>query len=254
MRKRILLLVLALLLTGCGREDPYRVDTVVWIPVDPTQAPTVPPVTETQEPATEEALEATTPETEAPETDQPTEPPKKTPTSGQKPPSNKNNSSGQDDKPKETAPAATQPPATEPVATEPKLYDISGYAMGSLCYGISDEINALRSEAGVGELTLSSRLSAIASCRGYELSQLWSHTRPDGRGFATVLADYGYGAGAVTELLVYDSGGADGAAMVAKWAGSEAHLQSLLSENYTTAGVGIYRADGYLYVCVLLVG
>lgn len=269
------LLGVLLLCSGCGmEEDPYRVDTVVRIPVDPTEAPaateTAEPV-ETEAPMEESTEEPTEAPTEAP-TEEPeqapeaTEAPKKTSSGGSKGSSNKNNStnkgsSSKETEPKETKPAPTEAPATEPEVTEPPetepedtLYDISGYSVNSLGYGIRDEINALRTAEGISELELSSRLSAIASCRGYELSQVWSHTRPDGRGYATVLEDYGYGAGAVTELLVYVSGSGDAASIVAKWAESDSHRGSMLSESYSTVGIGTYRANGYTYVCVLLVG
>ena len=45
--KRVILCTLAFLLLTCGcaqtQEDPFRVDTVVLIPVDPTEAPTEQP-------------------------------------------------------------------------------------------------------------------------------------------------------------------------------------------------------------------
>ncbi len=333
--------MVVLLCSGCSfQESAYRVDTVVWIPVNPTEAPT-----ELAETAGAKENTEATKATEPTQGTEATEAPKKTTnknnSTGKKPSTNKNNSTGKTEKPKETepprtepvetrppatglpetAPVVTEPPVTEPEATkvpdtqppetapavtkplntqppetvpletessdtrpsetvpavteppaaqpeetkpeateppqtepETPLYDISGYSVGSLGYGICDEINALRVGEGLTEISLNARLSAIASCRGYELSQVWSHTRPDGRGYYTVLGDYGYGAGAVTELLVYVSGSGDAASVVAKWAGSDSHLASMLSESYSTIGVGTYQADGLTYICVLLAG
>ena len=52
--KRVALCFLAVMLLTCGcaqtQEDPFRIDTVVYIPVDPTDAPTE----ATTESATEE--------------------------------------------------------------------------------------------------------------------------------------------------------------------------------------------------------
>ena len=157
--------------------------------------------------------------------------------------------------PKETKPPATQPPETEPPVTEPSgtepdPYDISGYTVGNLEYRILDRINEHRVEAGLEELYLDSYLCAIASCRGYEANLVWSHTRPDGRHFATVLDDYGYGAGSVRELLAYATGDADG--MVDKWMSSESHRDILLGE-FTTLGVGIYRGGGYTVAACLII-
>lgn len=284
-REIILLMLLELILTGCSRaDDPYRVDTVVRIPVNPTDAPTetlaeaTEVVTDPTEAAGTEPEETEEPTETVPET---TEPEKKQSTGGSKSSGGTKRSSGKNDStktteppketdpPKETQlpatePAETEPAAavhseegeeqTEPPATEPEVYDISGYSVGSLEYSILDQINAARSEAGLGALSLNSRLSAIASCRGYEISQVWSHTRPDGRGYSSVLSDYGYGAGTVTELLAYVSGGGDAAAIVDKWLSSDSHKGSMLSESYTTVGIGVYCANGYTYICCLMVG
>ena len=282
MKRKILIAVLAALcLVGCARaEDPYRVDTVVYIPADPTAAPTEVTVpAETAEPTvaeTEAAAEETEPTPAATEPE-PTEG-KKTTSSGKNTSSNKNTGSGKKPssgknngtaaKPTEppvTEPAPTEPqvteapavepeetevPATEPEPTDPPLYDISGYSVGSLEYAMKDAINAYRTEAGLGELSLSSRLCAIASCRGYEISQVWSHTRPDGRSYSTVLEDYGYG-GWAQELLVYVSGSGDAQTIIDKWMSSDSHKQLLLG-GYSTIGIGVYRVGGNTYVACLL--
>ena len=55
MKREILLALLIMLsLTGCAKnEDPYRVDTVVYIPADPTDAPTEAAIPQ-ETPATEQ--------------------------------------------------------------------------------------------------------------------------------------------------------------------------------------------------------
>ncbi len=155
--------------------------------------------------------------------------------------------------PPKTEPSATEPPATEPPATEPPLYDISGYVVGNLEYAILNQINAHRADTALDALEMDERLCAIASCRSYEVSLVWSHTRPDGRGFATVLGDYGYGADSAEELLIYALGFADGTVMADRWMQSDAHRQLLLG-SWSTAGIGVYDANGYIYVTCLLVG
>ena len=146
----------------------------------------------------------------------------------------------------------TEPPETEPEPTDPPLYDISGYSVGSLETSMKDAINAYRTEAGLGEMSMSSRLCAIASCRGYEISQVWSHTRPDGRSYNTVLSDYGYG-GSARELLVHVSGSGDGQTIVDQWMCVDSYKELLLG-SYSTVGIGIYRANGNTYIACLLVG
>ena len=263
-----LLICLVLLLTGCGKDDPYRVDTVIQIPVNPTEPAEVSTEAPTEAPAEPETEEVTEPETEPEETAAPTEAPKQSNSGGNKgnsgkPSSNKGNSN-QEDPTEPTEPAETEETVTEPTEspqeptapeeTEPVRYDISGFSPGSLEYAMADAINAVREAEGCAPLRFDTRLSAIASCRGYEISSVWSHTRPDGRSYATVLGDYGYGAGTVKELLVYVSGGADGGSLVEKWLGSDSHRESLLSSGYSAVGIGTYYAGGMTYICCLLVG
>ena len=302
MKREILLALLIMLsLTGCAKnEDPYRVDTVVYIPADPTDAPTEAalhqetPATEQTEPApteqgaptetepeateavkettstkkssgskktttsskktntsskTETAAKATEPpatkpaETQPPATESPATQPPVTESPATEPPATE---------PPVTESAPTEPPATEPEPTDPPLYDISGYSVGSLETSMKDAINAYRTDAGLGEMSMSSRLCAIASCRGYEISQVWSHNRPDGRSYKTVLSDYGYG-GSARELLVHVSGSGDGQTIVDQWMCVDSYKELLLG-SYSTVGIGIYRANGNTYIACLLVG
>lgn len=277
-RKIIMVLLASVLLAGCS-------DTVVYIPEDALREegivvhiPMNPEKDSEAETAPTEQM-ATEPEETEPEQENTATVSKKTTSS-----SNKNTSSGNKNEttnketitgstepaetkpdsaenaggsgqitgtvPEITEPAATEPPATEPPVTEPPLYDISDYAVSDLEYAILDRINEYRLEEGLEELWLDEYLCAIASCRGYEASLVWSHTRPDGRGYWTVLDDYGYGGGASGELLGYSTG--DAAAVVDKWMGSESH-RNLLMGGSSTLGIGIYYAGGVIYVACLLV-
>ena len=261
-------LALLVSLTACGREAPYRVDTVVRIPVDPTEAP---------------AEVTVEPETEAPTQPEETEEPVAETESSEKKPSDSKNHSNKNSSNKKpasgnqsTEPAATQPPATEPPAaeapaTEPEMtepprtepeetapateppYDPSPYSVGSLEYAILAEINTARVENGLSELSLQTRLCGIAAIRAEEISRVWSHNRPDGSYYTSVLAEYGYGYGTSAEHLCYVSGSGDGAAIVSKWMNAE-NRDSLLDAAFTTVGIGIYRNGGVTYVACILTG
>lgn len=282
MKKRNLIWIVLcafLALTACGAEgeDLYRVDTVVQIPMDPTQAPTEAPE------ETESAPEMTAPAEETEESDSgkasstgsktssstgKSSSSGKTSSSGNKSSSSgKNSGSSKTESAKETQPAATEPPVTEspteapsePVATEPPTeapteppYDPSSYSVGSLEYAILDAINAYRAEEGLSELSMSTKLSGIAALRAQEIQQVWSHTRPDGRSYTSALSDYGYGYGSVTENLIY-AAGPSGQQIADKWM-SKDNRDSLLSASYTTAGIGIYTVGGVTYIANILVG
>ena len=253
---------MTLLLTGCS-------DTTVFIPEDAHQAqdgivvyiPAHP-----EKSTEEETAPATVPAQTEPAETEPEQ--KHTATVSKKPTSSSNKGTGSGSKndtpnqdtvtgsrePDETQPEAAEDekiPETDPAPTEPPSYDISDYAVSDLEYAMLDRINEYRLEEGLEELWLDEYLCAIASYRGFEASIVWSHTRPDGRGYATVLSDYGYGAGAAGELLGYSTG--DGAAVVDKWMSSESH-RALLMGGSSGVGIGIYYAGGITYVACLLIG
>lgn len=148
--------------------------------------------------------------------------------------------------------SATEPPETpiEP-STEPPGYDISGYQPGALEYAIAEQLNDYRGSVGMPGFAYDPDLCAIASYRSFEISRVWSHTRPDGRSYTTVLSDFDYRVSAAAELLGFAT--ADASAIAAKWIGSEDHQEILLGD-FDTIGVGIYQANGVTYVTCLLVG
>lgn len=275
----IWLLIAVLTFSGCSsarQADPYRVDTVVHIPVDPTDAPTEEPTDATTEPPTEAPSEAPT--------DAPTEPKETTPkttsskssssgksstSSGKGSSSSSKGSSSSSSKNNSTSkkePAVTQPPATAapetlPPETVPPTekaaeppYNPASYGVGGLEYAIVGELNASRVDAELSELSLDGYLSGIAYLRAKEASSSWSHTRPDGRSYKSALSDYGYGYGAAAELMVYVAGSGDAASITAKWMNSESHRENILSGSFSTAGIGVYSAGGMTYVVCLLVG
>ena len=142
----------------------------------------------------------------------------------------------------------TEPP-TEPVKDP---YDISGHTVGSLEYGIHAAINAERTAAGLPELSLDWSLCAIASVRAYECSLYWSHTRPDGSDWSTILSAYGYGGyTCAAENLLQSSDGMDAAGAVAIWASSDSHRENMCNPAFTRLGVGVYSCDGMIYLACI---
>lgn len=245
----VLMVALVLSLTGCGRNDPYRTDTVIYIPADPTTEATEPaPVAKEAEPETTETTPRATISffsSYAEENEKNNEASKKSSTGS----SNKTST-------KETEAPVTVPfpAAPDPAETECQIYDISDYAVGFMEISMMNQVNSLRLEAGLPELQMSDRLSAIASVRAYEACLCWSHTRPDGSDYTTVFGDYGFSAGAVGENLLYTSGGEDGPTLVSKWMAAETNRDNLMYEGFTTMGIGLYKANGYLYIACLLAG
>ena len=274
-------LVLGLMLPGCSpapqeSEQLFYGDTVVNIPLNPeTEEPTqmtetVPAETEAEtEPATEPtqastqtATKTTTTKSTSSKTTSSKTTSSKTTTKATEPPATEPPvTEPPATEPPETEPPVTEPPATEPPATEPPatespeaaIYDISDYAAGGLEYAVVDQINACRAEEGLEPLSMSGTLCGIASVRAYEVCLSWSHTRPNGSGWQSVLSDYGFGYSTAAEDLVHTAG-FDGASIVSKWMGSDGSRADILCADFTTIGVGIYSVDGTVFLAAIFVG
>ena len=240
MKKILLTLMVLLMLTGCKTQTGIKLDAIVDIPLNPTEA-----AVETTKPSTEPVEETTEP------TEAPTE---------QKTSTKKNNTTKKDtSKKKDTTSKqeATQPPtkATTEAPTEPPVvnYDPTGYSPSGRDRDVAAAVNAQRVTAGLSELTLDSRLCAIASLRAWECSEIWGSTRLDGSSGITVLREYGYSHTVAAENLYYGSAG--GEAIVAQWMASNSRKANILLESATVIGVGSYTTpDGTTFVVALMVG
>ena len=262
MKKYLLIICLALMLAGCKTIADIKPDTIVDIPLHPTEV-TSEPATEVTEPPTE---------TESPATQLPTETATEKSgnttsggktgggkTSGGKTSGGKGSGGSQPpatDPPTQppTAPP-TQPPTEPPTEapTAPPAYDPTGYSPGSLDRAVADAVNARRQEAGLDALTFDSRLCDIASVRAYELSLEWSHRRPDGSDGLSVLNQYGYGCGWAAENL--HNGAGSVSRIVERWMNSDSSAGNILWSSAATIGVGSYTtADGLTYVAAIFVG
>lgn len=259
-----MLLLPVLLLTGCRTVAEIKPDTIVDIPLHPTEVRSE-PVTEITAAATETqpAVGITEPTTVTEPAETTPEPPRNNGSSGGSSSGGKKPGKGSSNsKPTATEPP-TQPPTVPPTdpptepptetPTAPLAYDPSGYAPGSMDRAVADTVNAYRLDAGLEALTLNPRLSAIASVRAFEVMQLWSQTRPDGSSGISVLREYGYSYSCAGENLYF---GAAGAGTIGdKWMASKVQKNNILMESATTIGVGSFTdEDGITYVAALIVG
>lgn len=266
MKKLWFVLVLVLMLTGCKITQDIRMDTIVDIPLHPTE-----PVTQasTEETATDPAAE-TASEIQTIPREAPTEKSGRTESGSGKGTGGKTEkpTAGNTEKPTEgktespAAPPATQPPTdpptqpptqapTEPVDQASSGFDPGSFSPGALEYGIISEVNARRAEAGLDQLAADTALCRLAALRAWELTGNWSHSRPDGSDFRTVFSQYGYPCSGSAENIYYGVFGAG--AIVEKWMSDPEYSSRLLLEA-AAIGAGSYTADnGLTYVAVLIV-
>jgi uncharacterized protein YkwD len=97
-------------------------------------------------------------------------------------------------------------------------------------------------------LEYSEKLSDLANIRAQEASELFSHKRPDGRLWHSVLADnevYCYAG----ECLAYVYAPED---VVNAWMDSESHKNVIINSDFNYIGIGYCEKDGIPYYCILL--
>jgi len=117
--------------------------------------------------------------------------------------------------------------------------DTAGYAAE-----VARLVNAERAKAGLPALAADTALAAAAQSRAQETATSFSHTRPDGREWHTVLAEQGITYRRAGENIAY--GQKTPAEVVTGWMNSQGHRENILG-NFTRIGVGVYEKNGVLY-------
>lgn len=100
-------------------------------------------------------------------------------------------------------------------------------------------INQKRAEAGVGQLQLYIPACSAAKIRAAELVEKFSHSRPDGKGFDSVLNTCKISTNKAAENIAYCSVPWTSADAMEAWMNSKDHRENILSPNYKYFGVGV---------------
>lgn len=114
--------------------------------------------------------------------------------------------------------------------------------------------NDLRSQQGVGSLVENERLEAAANTRAVEIAESFSHTRPSGQEFYTVLAeaDVQYDYWLAGENLAMGTYHLDDARMAAflfeGWVESQGHYENMIEPDFEELGIGVHYDGEYLYL------
>lgn len=105
------------------------------------------------------------------------------------------------------------------------------------CIAVLELVNRERAKCGVAPLRLSDDLMDGAAIRARELSVLYSHTRPDGKEFWTVL-------GRKENVYLGENASAGDStpeSVVAGWMNSPGHRANILNPHFAELGVGYYH-------------
>lgn len=105
--------------------------------------------------------------------------------------------------------------------------------------------NNYRSLVGVPSLTLDSSLVTAASIRAKEISDSFSHTRPNGSSCFTVLSELGISYGTAGENIA--AGYSSSQSVMEGWHSSSGHYQNIISSKFKKIGIGVNIINNQYY-------
>ena len=105
--------------------------------------------------------------------------------------------------------------------------------------------NNYRSLVGVPSLTLDSSLVEAANIRAKELSDGFSHTRPNGSSCFTVLSELGISYGTAGENIA--AGYSSSQSVMEGWRSSSGHYQNIISSKFKKIGIGVNIVNNQYY-------
>lgn len=105
--------------------------------------------------------------------------------------------------------------------------------------------NNYRSLVGVPSLTLDSSLVEAASIRAKELSDSFSHTRPNGSSCFTALSELGISYGTAGENIA--AGYSSSQSVMEGWRSSSGHYQNIISSKFKKIGIGVNIINNQYY-------
>lgn len=114
-----------------------------------------------------------------------------------------------------------------------------GTDAGSYAQQVAALVNAERAKAGLPALSVQTEIVTAANVRAKEIKQQFSHTRPDGRSFDTVLTENGVSFRGSGENIAYGQRSPE--AVMEGWMNSAGHRANILNANFKNIGVGYYQ-------------
>jgi uncharacterized protein YkwD len=115
----------------------------------------------------------------------------------------------------------------------------AGSSMSSLAANVISQTNGERAMQGLGTLNVSGELNRAAAVRAQEITQMFSHTRPDGSAWSTVSS-------AVRgENIAMGQQSAD--KVMAAWMSSPGHRANILRASFGSIGVAAIKVGNVMY-------
>lgn len=147
------------------------------------------------------------------------------------------------DRPENDTPVLPEAPETElpdaPETETPEAPETEAPEQSvSMAQQVANLVNQERAKAGLSPLTLREDLTAAAQIRAKETAVSFSHTRPDGSNFHTVLTQQQISYRRSGENIAWGQPTAQ--AVMNAWMNSQGHRANILNASYEYIGVGYY--------------
>lgn len=124
--------------------------------------------------------------------------------------------------------------------------DSSTSDVSALAVEVANSVNSERSNAGLSSLEIDVQLFSAAQIRSNEIVSSFSHTRPNGSSFSSVLTEQGISYRGSGENIAW--GQRSASEVMNAWMNSEGHKANILNNDFTKIGVGVYQSsNGTLY-------
>lgn len=142
--------------------------------------------------------------------------------------------------------SSTPNPTTNNTATAPKTNTNTSTSTTTGTNSYAAEVlrlvNVERTKAGLSAYTTNKTITSAANKRAQEISVSFSHTRPNGSSFASVLKEYGLTYTAAGENIA--SGQKTPKDVVSAWMKSTGHRANILNKRFKKLGIGVYQKNG----------
>ena len=117
---------------------------------------------------------------------------------------------------------------------------VSDTGLRAVALEANNLVNEERAEAGLDPLTWDSNLETVASVRANEISEKFSHTRPNGKQWYTVNSKIQGG-----ENLAFGYDNAED--VIDAWMNSPTHRDNILYDEFEKCAISIYEENGTYY-------
>lgn len=154
--------------------------------------------------------------------------------------------------PEDNIPDFSQPGGEESQPEEDNQQPEEENAALSFAKQVAKLVNEERAKAGLPALEYDTEIASAAMVRANEITASFSHTRPDGRKFSTVLTDNGIRFNGAGENIAWGQKSPE--QVMEAWMNSDGHRANILDANFNKIGVGHYQdASGRNYWVQLFV-